>query len=69
MARPPADEYAPAETGKRGLFAVGNIGTSTSWQGDPANRWHHPYRHWLFTPSEFEFRPEMTKKSGPTQPT
>ena len=46
-----------------------NIGTSTSWQGDPANRWHHPYRHWRFTPSEFEFRPEMTKKSGPTQPT
>ena len=51
------------------LYPRLNIGTSTSWQGDPANRWHHPYRHWLFTPSEFEFRPEMTKKSGPTQPT
>jgi hypothetical protein len=27
-----------------------NIGANTSNDGDPANRWRHPYRHWLFTP-------------------
>lgn len=26
-----------------------NIGTTTSDDGDPVNRWRHPYRHWLFT--------------------
>jgi hypothetical protein len=27
-----------------------NIGTTTSDDGDPVNRWTQPYRHWLFTP-------------------
>jgi hypothetical protein len=27
-----------------------NVGTSTSDDGDPSNRWKHPYRHWLFRP-------------------
>jgi hypothetical protein len=25
-----------------------NIGISTGTDGDVRNRWHHPYRHWLF---------------------
>lgn len=25
-----------------------NIGMNTSVDGDITNRWHHPYRHWLF---------------------
>jgi hypothetical protein len=29
-----------------------NIGISTGHQGDSANRWHHPYRHWLFRSSD-----------------
>ncbi|MCB0075912.1 MAG: DUF3800 domain-containing protein [Anaerolineales bacterium] len=27
-----------------------NIGISTGQQGDKANPWRHPYRHWLFVP-------------------
>jgi hypothetical protein len=29
-----------------------NIGISTGTDGDRANRWHHPYRHWRFVPEE-----------------
>ncbi len=25
-----------------------NVGITTGIDGDRANRWHHPYRHWLF---------------------
>jgi hypothetical protein len=49
-----------------------NIGISTGQNGDPANRWHHPYRHWNFRASEVEYREELTKghkKQNPTQPT
>lgn len=49
-----------------------NIGISTGTGGDPATRWHAPYLHWCFRPSEVEYREEMTKrgkKGGPTQPT
>lgn len=28
-----------------------NIGISTGDDGDRSNRWHHPYRHWLFQSS------------------
>lgn len=31
-----------------------NIGVSTAVAGDYRNRWLHPYRHWLFVPSEAE---------------
>lgn len=46
-----------------------NIGISTGNQGDVTNRWKQPYRHWLFTPSEFQFLSELAKRGGPTQPT
>ncbi|MFA6545461.1 MAG: DUF3800 domain-containing protein [Limisphaerales bacterium] len=49
-----------------------NIGISTGTGGDPAGRWHAPYLHWCFVPSEMEYRGELTKrgkKNGPTQPT
>lgn len=36
----------------RALYPNFNIGVSTAIGGDYANRWHHPYRHWLFVPSE-----------------
>lgn len=29
-----------------------NIGVSTGMDSDPKNKWVHPYRHWLFKPSE-----------------
>jgi hypothetical protein len=49
-----------------------NVGISTGIAGDPSARWHAPYLHWRFMPSEVEYRGEWTKrrkKSGPTQPT
>jgi Protein of unknown function (DUF3800) len=32
----------------RDLYPNFNIGITTGHQGDPANRWHHRYRHWRF---------------------
>jgi len=31
-----------------------NVGESTGTQGDRANRWRHPYRHWKFIPKDHE---------------
>jgi hypothetical protein len=31
-----------------------NIGVNTGIDGVIENRWHHPYRHWLFVPAESE---------------
>ena len=39
-----------------------NIGISTGTAGDITNRWTHPYRHWLFIPSEYVIAPRETKK-------
>jgi hypothetical protein len=38
----------------RAIYPHFNIGTSTGTDGDLANRWEHPYRHWLFIPAERE---------------
>ena len=34
----------------RKVYPNFNIGISTGAQGDRANYWRHPYRHWLFVP-------------------
>lgn len=39
-----------------------NIGISTGFRGEIANQWHHPYRHWLFIPKNFEIKPQYAKK-------
>lgn len=36
----------------RRIYPGFNIGESTGINGDIANRWRHPYRHWKFVPSE-----------------
>jgi hypothetical protein len=36
----------------RRIYPGFNIGESTGIQGDIANRWRHPYRHWKFLPSD-----------------
>lgn len=38
----------------RRIYPNFNIGSSTGIQSDIAQRWHHPYRHWLFIPKEME---------------
>jgi len=40
-----------------------NIGISTGIQGDYANRWNHPYRHWLFTPTNYRLDSSRTKSN------
>jgi hypothetical protein len=34
----------------RQIYPNFNIGESTGTQGDLANRWKHPYRHWKLIP-------------------
>ena len=36
----------------RQLYPNFNIGITTGQHGDPASRWRHPYRHWMFKPSD-----------------
>ncbi len=36
----------------RGIYPHFNIGESTGVQGDRANRWLHPYRHWKLIPKD-----------------
>lgn len=38
----------------RRLLPGFNCGCSTGLRGGLENRWQHPYRHWLFVPSEVE---------------
>ncbi len=46
----------------RQIYPNFNIGVSTATSGDIANRWHHPYRHWLFVPSEHRVKTGIGKK-------
>lgn len=41
-----------------------NIGKSTSIDGDYSNRWHHPYRHWVFKGKETDYDQEKTKNGS-----
>ena len=40
-----------------------NIGITTGTQGNRANRWHHPYRHWLFIPAKMQIDETKTKSN------
>lgn len=47
----------------RALYPNFNVGVSTAtWEGLHM-RHHHPYRHWLFVPSNATLDPSRTKKS------
>lgn len=39
-----------------------NIGVSTGTKGEIGNRWHHPYRHWLFVPHGAEIDTSKGKR-------
>lgn len=54
--------YRHVSTLVRSLYPGFNIGITTGMQNDPRNAWLHPYRHWIFKPSEFELKPEYLKK-------
>ncbi len=46
----------------RDIYPNFNIGITTGTAGGRSDRWTHPYRHWLFVPSQSEFDSSMTKK-------
>jgi hypothetical protein len=41
------------------IYPQFNIGITTGHKMDKANRWKHPYRHWLFTPDQWT--PDYTR--------
>jgi hypothetical protein len=45
----------------REIYPRFNIGVNTGIANDQTNLWQHPYRHWLFKPTDMEIRPEYAK--------
>lgn len=41
-----------------------NVGIGTGHPNGMSDRWHHPYRHWLFRPTAAEEDPDRTKKAA-----
>jgi len=49
----------------RKIYPNFNIGISTGTI-NLSDRWYHPYRHWLFTSSEYKVSPEFSKNNKTT---
>jgi len=49
----------------RSLRANFNIGITTGDDGERENRWKHPYRHWLFVPTDSKIDENQGKKKAP----
>lgn len=45
----------------RKIYSNFNIGITTGIDGDRRNYWNHPYRHWLFIPSNYRQDDSKTK--------
>jgi hypothetical protein len=52
----------------RAIYPNFNIGVSTASRGDYANMWNHPYRHWLFVPSDHRVQVGSGKQRNKTTP-
>jgi hypothetical protein len=46
----------------RTIYPGFNIGTSTGQKNGATDRWNHPYRHWLFVPSDSKV--DLTRAKG-----
>lgn len=53
----------------RSIYPNFNIGVGTACHYGPADRWTHPYRHWLFMPANYQLNSDMGKKAAPGKPT
>lgn len=42
-----------------------NVGVGTACKTGPADRWNHPYRHWLFSPTDHILDRRLGKKKRP----
>ena len=62
-ARAKEQVYAVIKRRVKELYPNFNFGVSTSVKGDLANRFHHPYRHWEFQPSDSTHDPSRTKRA------
>ena len=47
----------------KAIYPGFNPGVSTGTRSDLANRWHDPYRHWLFVSDNAVVRPEFAKRT------
>ncbi len=54
--------YKHISTRIRRIYPNFNIGESTGTQGDVANRWKHPYRHWKLIPKNHQRDLTKTKR-------
>lgn len=46
-----------------------NIGITTGMPNGPTDRWHQPYRHWVFVPKDHEVDGTIRKRKAPPDPT
>jgi hypothetical protein len=53
----------------REIYPNFNVGVGTACRYGPSDRWTHPYRHWLFMPTEHEVDRNLSKRAAPGQPT
>ena len=53
----------------RTIYPNFNIGVSTSYRNNFANKWKDPYRHWCFKSKDNTFDPSLTKNKNSVHPT
>ncbi|WP_188823986.1 DUF3800 domain-containing protein [Novosphingobium indicum] len=53
----------------RSIYPGFNVGVGTACHYGPSDRWTHPYRHWLFMPTNYEMDRALGKKAAPRKPT
>lgn len=53
----------------RKIYPNFNVGTNTGCHYGPSDRWTHPYRHWLFKPTDSDIDRSLGKRATPGRPT
>ncbi len=53
----------------RKIYPNFNVGVGTGCAYGPSDRWTHPYRHWLFMPTQHVLDRRLGKRATPEQPT
>lgn len=53
----------------RKIYPNFNVGVGTACHYGPSDRWSHPYRHWLFMPTNHNIDRRLGKRAAPGRPT